>query len=126
MVLASLFHILVKYTFVALTEWILMTVTNSVLFYLTSTLCNQINNVQIFSGLLQRSLLSSSVSFGFEERFSSGTSVCSECFLLILVCSVKSQSSALSQELTGLLRCCSNKIIESNSSMNLSFPLPHF
>lgn len=34
MVLASLFHILVKYTFVALTEWIQMTVTNSVLFYL--------------------------------------------------------------------------------------------
>lgn len=66
--LASLFHILVKYTFVALTEWIQMTVTNSVLFYLTCTLSNQINNVQIFIRLLQKSLLNSAVLLSFREK----------------------------------------------------------
>lgn len=101
--LASLFHILVKYTFVALTEWIQMTVTNSVLFYLTCTFCNQINNVQIFIGLLQKSLLNSSALLSFWESFSFWMSIRNECFLLILVCSVKSQLSVLNQELTGLL-----------------------
>lgn len=66
--LASLFHILVKYTFVALTEWIQMTVTNSVLFYLTCTLSNQINNVQIFIRLLQKSLLNSAVLLSFRGK----------------------------------------------------------
>lgn len=101
--LASLFHILVKYTFVALTERIQMTVTNSPLSSLTCTLCNQISDVQIFLGLLQKSLLSSLALLSFGERFSFRLSICKECFLLILVPSGKPRSCALNQELTGLL-----------------------